>query len=86
MKAASLELPVQVAGKPKSFSQQGLLLCNLGVGTSRRRTFQSFWSLVRFLGLHSRTEGLIYTVTEQPWVQIMTPLLINYVNWASYLT
>lgn len=61
MKAASLKLPVQVAGKLKSFSQQCLLLCNLGMGTGGSCTFQSFWILVKFLGLHSRTKGLIYT-------------------------
>lgn len=61
MKAASLALPVQVAGKPKSSSQQCLLLYNLGAGTGRGCTFQSFWSLVRSLGLHSRAKGLILT-------------------------
>lgn len=50
MEAASLEMPVQAAGKPKSFSQQWLLLCNLGMGASGSCTFQGFWSLVRSLG------------------------------------
>lgn len=86
MNAAALELPLQVAGTLKSFSQWCLLLHSLGVGACESCNFQSFWSLVRFLGLHLGTEDLICTVTEQNWIQIMMPLLTNQVIWAGYLT